>query len=339
MNNMSSYFSAITFANQEAFFLLIGVALAIVWYIFKVNKRTQEVNISGFDNFKNNLRSYKQNLIHLPFSVRILALCFLIFALARPQSSTSWQDVTTEGIDIVLAMDISASMLAQDLKPNRIEASKKLAINFIEERINDRIGLVIFSGEAFTQCPLTTDHAILKNLFMSVKTGMVADGTAIGMGLATAVNRIKGSTAKSKVVILLTDGVNNSGNIAPETAAEIAKTLGVRVYTIGVGTKGVAYSPVGMYPDGSYAYDYVEVKIDDELLTKVAEQTGGKYYRATNNKQLANVYKEIDKLEKSKIEVSEFRKRKEEFFLFALIGAGLLLFEFILKYLIIKKLP
>ena len=237
-----------------------------------------------------------------------------------------------------MALDISGSMLAKDFKPDRLEAAKSVAKEFIDDRPNDRIGLVIFSGESFTQCPLTADHAVLKNLFSSIKTGMVADGTAIGNGLATAIARIKDSKAKSKVVILITDGVNNQGSVAPLTAAEIAKTFGVRVYTIGVGTIGKALAPVQMYPDGSYEYGYVDVNIDEQSLTEIAEMTGGKYFRATNNNKLKEVYHEIDRLEKTIFEEKNFSNKAEHFLPFAIASLLLLLTEFLLKNSIFKSI-
>ena len=229
-------------------------------------------------------------------------------------------------------------MLARDFKPNRLDASKELAMNFIDSRPNDRIGLVIFSGESFTQCPLTTDHAVLKNLFVSIKTGMVNDGTAIGLGLATAVNRLKDSKAKSKVVILLTDGVNNAGSIAPELAADVAKPFGIRVYTIGVGTKGMAYSPVGIYPNGQYAFDYIKCDIDENIMKKIADITQGKYFRATNNENLKDIYLEIDKLEKSIIEEKQYSKKSELFLPLAIAAAFCLLLELALKNTLFKSL-
>jgi Ca-activated chloride channel family protein len=258
--------------------------------------------------------------------------------LARPQSKHSWQDVKTEGIDIVLAIDISASMLAKDLKPDRLEASKAVATKFIENRPDDRIGLVIFSGESFTQCPLTTDHTVLKNLFSSVKTGMVQDGTAIGMGLATAVSRLKDSKAKSKVVILLTDGVNNSGSIAPELAADLARPFGIRIYTIGVGTKGMALSPVNIYPNGQYVYDYVKVDIDESVLKKISNATGGKYFRATDNAKLKAIYAEIDKMEKTIIEEKQYSRKAELFHPLAIAAFVLLIVEFLLKNTVFKTI-
>jgi Ca-activated chloride channel family protein len=258
--------------------------------------------------------------------------------LARPQSRSSWKDIKTEGIDIVLSVDISYSMLAKDFNPNRLEAAKEVARDFIDARPNDRIGLVVFGGEAFTQCPLTTDHTVVKNLFKDVNAGMLAQGTAIGLGIADAVARVKDSKAKSRVVILLSDGVNNAGEIAPVTAGEIAKTFGVRVYTIGVGTMGKALTPVGVYPNGQFAYDYVDVEIDEGVMKKIAEETGGKYFRATDKESLRRVYKEIDKMEKTIISEKSFSDKEEHFLPFAIAAAVALLLEFIIKHLIVNPL-
>jgi Ca-activated chloride channel family protein len=266
--------------------------------------------------------------------LRSLAVIALIFALARPQSSLSWQNTTTEGIDIVIASDISGSMLAEDFQPNRLEAGKNIAIDFIKNRPDDRIGLVIFSGESFTQCPLTIDHDVLINLYQDIKYGMIDDGTAIGMGLATAVNRLKDSEAKSKVVILLTDGSNNMGSIPPITAAEIAKQFGVRVYTVGIGTKGFAPYPV-QTPMG-IQYQRMPVDVDEVTLGKIANITGGKYFRATDNAALKNIYEQIDHLEKAKIDVTQYHKKTELFLPFALMAALFLLLEFALKNTVLK---
>jgi Ca-activated chloride channel family protein len=267
----------------------------------------------------------------------MLSLSLLITAMARPQSSNSWSNVTTKGIDIVIALDISSSMLAMDFGPNRIEAAKDVTIQFISGRANDRIGLVVFSGESFTQCPLTTDRATLINLFKGLESGMIEDGTAIGNGLATAVSRLKESDAISKVVILLTDGENNRGEIAPVTAAELAKTYGIRVYTVGVGTMGMAPYPI-QTPFGIQVRD-VEVKIDEVTLKKIASTTDGKYFRATNNNKLADIYREIDQLEKSKIDVKEYSKKEEEYLKYALAGAFLLIVSMILKITIFRNIP
>jgi Ca-activated chloride channel family protein len=271
------------------------------------------------------------------FVLRVLAIGLVIIVIARPQSTNRWQNVTTEGIDIMIALDISGSMLAQDFTPDRLEASKDVAIQFISGRPNDRIGLVVFSGESFTQCPLTTDHAVLINLFKEVKSGMIEDGTAIGLGLATAVNRLKDSKARSKVIILLTDGVNNRGEIDPLTAAEIAKSYGIRVYTIGMGSRGTAPYPV-QTPFG-IQYQNMKVEIDEGVLKEIANLTDGEYFRATDNSKLEQIYHEIDQLEKSKIDVKEYSSKSEEFYLFAAAAALLLLIELLLRNTWMKQIP
>jgi len=331
-------FNDIRFANPELLWLFILVPVLIAWYVWKNKSIKSEFTVSTLQGFEGLKPSVKVYLRHLLFVLRTLAIIFLIIALARPQARSSWKDIHSEGIDIVIAMDISGSMLAQDFKPNRIEASKKIAMEFIDDRPNDRIGLVIFSGESFTQCPLTSDHAVIKNLFTGIKTGMINDGTAIGMGLTNAVNRIKDSQAKSKVVILLTDGVNNQGSIAPLTAADIAKAFGIRVYTIGIGTHGKALSPVARYPDGSYEYDYVDVDVDEPTLEQIADMTGGKYFRATGNEKLKQIYQEIDKLEKTKFEEKNFTNKEEKFFNYALIGGIAFLLELLLRNTIFRSL-
>ena len=323
------------FINPEYFYLLIIPVVYSIWYFFKRRNINSEILFSNLGSL-NKTKTLKNRLRDLPQIFNILAICLLIIALARPQSSTNWEESTTEGIDIVLSMDISGSMLAEDLKPNRLEASKDVAVDFISKRVNDRIGLVIFSGESFTQCPLTTDHNVLVNLFKDVKSGMVEDGTAIGMGLATAVNRLKDSDAISKIIILLTDGVNNKGVVAPFTAAEIAKQFGIRVYTIGVGTEG--YAPYPFQTPFGVQYQDVEVQIDEETLQNIATVTDGKYFRATNNSKLKEIYKDIDKLEKSKIEVTEFHKRSEEFSNFAIPAFIILVFGFILEKTYLKQI-
>ncbi|MBI4930241.1 MAG: VWA domain-containing protein [Bacteroidetes bacterium] len=326
-----------SFAQPMLLWLLVLIPILVFFYIFRNN--FSEFKISSFDNFSSIGKSYKEYLKHFMFTMKMIAVGLLIVVLARPQSKTSWKNITTEGIDIVLSMDISASMLAKDFKPNRVEAAKEVAIDFIDARPNDRIGLVVFSGESFTQCPLTTDHAIIKNLMGGIHTGMVADGTAIGMGLATSVSRIKDSKAKSKVIILLTDGVNNMGAVAPQTAADIAKAFGIRVYTIGVGTQGKAYAPVAMYPNGQYVFDYVPVEIDEKMLGNIADMTGGKYFRATSTDKLSAIYKEIDRMEKTIVEERKHTRRTEEFFPFALAAGILLLLDFILKNTLLRTLP
>jgi Ca-activated chloride channel family protein len=327
----------ITFANPELLFLLVLIIPAVVWYILK-NRTTQAaIRFSATTGVKNAGQSYKYYLRHVLFGFRMLAIALLVVALARPQSTMSWKNVTTRGIDIVMALDISSSMLARDFNPNRLEASKNIAVEFISGRPNDRIGLVVFSGESFTQCPLTTDHAVLINLFEDIESGMVEDGTAIGMGLATAVNRLKDSDAKSKVVILLTDGVNNRGSIAPATAAEIAKTFDVRVYTIGVGSHGTAPYPVNT-PYG-IQYRKMKVEIDEAVLQQIASETNGEYFRATNNQKLKNIYAQIDQMEKSRIEVKEYSEKKEEFLLFALVAGILLFLELLLRTTVLRTIP
>jgi len=269
--------------------------------------------------------------------LRMVAVALLIVILARPQSTNSWSNSSTEGIDIMLAMDISGSMLAQDLKPNRLEAAKDVAASFINGRPNDNIGLVVFSAESFTQCPLTTDHTVLLNLFKDIQSGMIQDGTAIGLGLANAVSRIKDSHAKSKVIILLTDGSNNAGEIAPVTAAEIAKTFGVRVYTIGVGTKGMA--PYPFQTAFGVQYQNIPVEIDEATLKQIASTTGGQYFRATDNASLKEIYSEIDQMEKTKISVQEYSKKQEEYKNWALLVFALLLVEILLRNTLLRNIP
>ncbi|MBL4708561.1 MAG: VWA domain-containing protein [Flavobacteriales bacterium] len=334
---MLRWWNDIQFANPELFVLFAIIPLLVLAYIFKLRNQKATIKISSFSFLPDTSSDIKNWLSHVPFLLSMLGLSLLFIALARPQSSLSWQDVTTEGIDIIIAMDISGSMLAEDLKPNRLEASKNVAMDFISNRRNDRIGLVTFSGESFTQSPLTTDHSVLKNLFKDVKNGMIEDGTAIGLGLANSVNRLKDSDAKSKVVILLTDGFNTSGSIPPLTAAEIAREFGIRTYTIGLGTNGMAPYPFKTR-FGTTSYQNVEVKIDEKTMKEIAKMTGGKYYRATNNRSLKKIYEEIDQLEKSKIEVTEYRKKKEEFFPFALIAGILFFVQFIIKNTLLKTI-
>lgn len=336
---MFNFFNDITFANKELLWLLLVIPVIIAWYVWKNKTYNAELKVSSLKGFDGIKKSLKQYFRHSLIVLRLFSVALLIIVLARPQSRSSWKDVKTEGIDIVMALDISGSMLAKDFKPNRLEAAKEVAQEFIDSRPNDRIGLVIFSGESFTQCPLTTDHAVIKNLFSGIRTGMVKDGTAIGNGLATAVSRVKDSNAKSKVVILLTDGVNNQGSVAPLTASEIAKAFGVRVYTIGVGTIGKALAPVSVYPDGSYQYGYVDVDIDEKTLGEIAVMTGGEYFRATDNTKLKDVYKEIDRLEKTIFEEKNFTNKAEHFLPFAIAAALLLLLEFLLKNIVFKSIP
>ncbi|MCX7861372.1 MAG: VWA domain-containing protein [Bacteroidales bacterium] len=326
----------LTFAHPHWFVLLIIPIVMIVWYVFKKNTYPSIV-FSTASVLHQHKKSWKIFAHHVLFAMQILSIILIIVALARPQTSNTWKDVETEGIDIVISLDVSGSMLARDFKPDRLEASKDIAAEFINNRPNDRIGLVIFSATSFTQCPLTTDHTALINLFKSIKYGLLDDGTAIGDGLATAVARIKDSDAKSKVIILLTDGVNNAGSIDPYTAAEIAKTFGIRVYTIGVGSLGQAPYPV-QTPFGTQL-QMMKVEIDEPLLRKIADITGGKYFRATDNDKLRQIYNEIDQMEKTKLLVHEYHKRKEEFPLLLIIAAALLLFKTLCNYTLFKKLP
>jgi len=327
----------IHFANPEWLYGLLLLIPLVAWYIWRQIKRAASLRFSGLDAFNQIKTPAKAYLRHILFVLRFLVFSLLFIVMARPQSINRWQKVSTEGIDIIIDLDISSSMLAQDFQPNRLEASKDVAIHFIAGRPDDRIGLVVFSGESFTQCPLTTDHAVLINLFKDVKSGMIEDGTAIGNGLATAISRLKDSKAKSKVVILLTDGMNNRGEIAPLTAVEIANTFGIRAYTIGVGTEGTAPYPV-QTPFG-IRYQQMKVQIDENVLKKIASMTGGRYFRATDNQKLKEIYAEINKLEKSKIDVKEFSKRQEEYLSFALLAAILLFAEWFLRYTVFRIIP
>ena len=324
------------FASPGFLYLLLLIPAMIGFYILKQHRATASLRVSGLAPFEKAANTFRHWLRHILFGLRTAATGILIIILARPQSTNNYQDVSTEGIDIVLTLDISGSMLARDFRPDRLEASKNVATEFISGRPYDRIGLVVFSGESFTQCPITTDHAVLINLMREIKSGMIEDGTAIGEGLATAVNRLKSSEAKSKVIILLTDGVNNRGLVAPVTAAEIAKTFGIRVYTIGVGTMGVAPYPV-QTPYG-IQYQDMEVEIDEAILQQIAQMTDGKYFRATDNEKLQQVYKEIDKLEKSKIDVRQYKVRDEKYFGFAIVAFAFIFLEIVARNTIFKNL-
>lgn len=327
------------FANPSYIYLLLLLIPLIGWYFWKMRKSQASVEMSSSQAFDApKAVTAKVYLRHVPFVLRMIAIALVIVILARPQSTNSWQNSSTEGIDIMMAIDISSSMLAQDLRPNRLEAAKNVAAAFINGRPNDNIGLVVFSAESFTQCPLTTDHAILLNLFKNIQSGMIEDGTAIGLGLANAVSRIKDSQAKSKVIILLTDGSNNRGEIAPVTASEIAKTFGIRVYTIGVGTKGEAPYPFRL-PGGMIQTQMIPVDIDEPTLKQIATTTGGQYFRATDNASLKEIYSEIDQMEKTKISVREYSKKQEEYKNIALLLLALLLLELLLKHTLLKKIP
>lgn len=330
-------FSDITFQHPWLFLLLLVIPAYVAWFFWRRRTSHATMQVSTLETLDGVRPTWRVRLRFLPLALRLLAVALVVIVLARPQSTSSYSDSNTEGIDIVLSMDISGSMKAVDFKPNRLEAAKNVAAKFIAGRPNDNIGLVVFAGESFTQCPLTTDHAVLINLLSDIRTGMLEDGTAIGMGLATAVSRIKESKAKSKVIILLTDGMNNYGAISPEKAAELAQTFGVRVYTIGVGSQGVAQVPV-QTAFGVKMQD-MEVKIDETLLQGIADKTGGKYFRATNNKSLESIYEEIDKLEKTIMEVRHYTQRTDEYLPFAIAALILLVMEVLLRNTLLRTIP
>ena len=330
-------FENIEFANPKLLWLLLLVPLAIIWYILRHKKQEAAVTFSDLKGMVKLPRTWKAWFRHLLFVLKMAALALLIVALARPQSSSTNSTSNIECIDIVMAMDVSGSMLARDLKPDRLTAAKQVASDFVKDRPGDRMGLVIFSGETFTQVPLTTDHGVMLNMLAEMKNGLIEDGTAIGDGLATAISRLKDSEAVSKVVILLTDGMNNAGSVDPYTAAEIAKLYGIRVYTIGVGTYGMAPYPVQDF-FGRTVMQQMKVEIDEKLLSNIANSTGGKYFRANNNQKLDEIYQEIDKLERSKIEVTEFRRLHEEFYPLVAWALALLLLEFLLRKTIFRTL-
>jgi len=335
---MFLFFNNISFLNPEFFGLLLLLPAIGVWYFFKRNQHYPTLKMPNLEAISD-LSSWRGKLrIILPI-LRALAFIMLVTALARPQETLKEEEVKAEGIDIFLVMDLSSSMLAQDFKPDRLEASKRVAGDFVDKREFDRVGLAVFSGEAFTQCPLTTDHRVVQEFLSSLKCGILEDGTAIGMGLATAVNRIKESEAESKVVILLTDGVNNAGYVKPITAAEIAREFGVKVYTIGVGSTGDALTPVSRRSDGRYIFGLARVEIDEDLLKKIADMTGGKYFRATTETGLERIYAEIDQLEKTEIEVTSFKRYNEEFHRFAFLGLLFLIIEILLRYSIFRTIP
>ena len=329
-------FENLTFANPAFFWGLLLIPLATVWYILRHKKQEASVRFSDTEGFQSLPKSWKVYGRHLLFALEMAALALLIVAMARPQSSSSSQKSNIEGIDIILAQDISGSMLARDFKPDRLEASKQVAAEFVEGRPGDRMGLVVFSGESFTQVPLTTDHGVMLNMLSELKSGMIEDGTAIGDGLATAINRLKDSEAVSKVIILLTDGMNNAGSVDPYTAAEMAKLYGVRVYTIGVGSYGTAPFPVQTI--FGIQYQQMKVEIDEKLLQTIANSSGGRYFRATSNQKLDEIYAEIDKLERSKIEVLEFKRLHEEFYPLVAWALALLLLEFLLRRTVFRTI-
>lgn len=325
-----------SFASPGYLFLLLLLAPIIFWYFWELHKSDASLQIASTDVLRRQERTTRIYLLHVPFILRCAVVILLSVCLARPQLSNRWSKESTEGIDIMMAIDISGTMQAEDLKPNRLEAAKQVATEFVTDRPNDNIGLVVFAGESFTQCPLTTDHAVLINLFKSVKFGMIDDGTAIGLGLANAVNRMKDSPTKSKVIILLTDGSNNCGDIDPLTAAEIARTFGIRVYAIGVGSKGEAripyQTPIGIQ------YTTISGQFDENTLRQIADKTDGQYFRATDNASLKAIYKEIDQMEKTKIRVREFSKKTENFSVFLWAALACLLLEIVLRFFALRTL-
>ena len=329
-------FKGIDFTQKEFLWLLIVVPLLVFWYVLKNRKQTAQLSISSVQGFKET--SVWTTVKHLLFGLRLVAVTLIVCALARPQTvEVSSKTKTTRGVDIVMAIDVSASMLAKDLKPNRLEALKNVAADFIKGRPNDRIGLVEYAGESYTKTPITSDKSIVLQSLKGIKYNtIITGGTAIGMGLATAVNRIKDSRAKSKIIILLTDGVNNAGFIDPQTASELALEYGIKTYTIGLGTNGMALSPVAL-SNGVFQYARVQVEIDEELLKEIAEVTGGKYFRATNNRKLKEIYKEIDALEKTEVEEFKFYNYEEKFRPLVLLALGLLLFEFLLRFTLFRS--
>ena len=330
------------FANKEYFAILLLLIPYILWYFLYRKNSEPTMRMSATAMYRYAAKSWRIRIMHLPMLLRCVAFVLLVCIMARPQTHNSWDNKQVEGIDIMLVMDVSTSMLAEDLKPNRMEAAKSVAAEFISDRPNDNIGLTIFAGEAFTQCPMTTDHASLLNLLHTVRTdiaarGIISDGTAIGMGIANAVSRLKDSKAKSKVAILLTDGSNNMGDISPLTSAQIAKSFGIRVYTIGVGTNKVA--PYPMPVAGGTQYVNIPVEIDTKTLDNIARTTDGSFYRATNNRELSRIYKDIDKLEKTKMDVKRFSRRYEAYQPFALALFIVLLAEILLRTVVLRRIP
>ena len=327
------------FGNIGNLLLLLLLIPYVVWYVLKWRINDATLRISDARVYSHTPKSYKNYLIHLPFILRLIALILLIVVLARPQATDSWQNSEIEGVDIVLAMDVSTSMLAEDLVPNRLEAAKEVAAKFVQGRETDNIGLVVFAGECFTQTPMTNDKTILLNSINSLEMGMLEDGTAIGDGLATAINRIVDGKAKSKSIILLTDGSNNTGLVAPETAADIAREKGIKVYTIGVGSNGSALSPVGINYYGKIEYDYLKVTIDEKTLKSIADKTGGRYYRATDNQALENIFSEIDALEKTTLDVKNYRNVEDDYMLWAWLLLAFVGIDLLRRNTLLRTMP
>ena len=330
-------FNNITFAQQWVLYFLLLIPLILFWYWKRNKVKSAALTYSSLDIFDKLKPTVKEKLRHLPIFLRTFALGLFIVALARPQSFSDGENIYTEGIDVAMLLDISGSMLAEDFKPNRLEAAKNVIDEFVAGRTTDKIGLVVFASQSFTQCPLTIDYPVLRSLLKDIRSGIIEDGTAIGTAIANGVNRLKDSEAKSKIIILLTDGVNNSGEIDPITAAQIAKKFGIRIYTVGVGTEGEAPYPF-QTPFGK-RYQMVPVEIDEKVLSEVAQITEGEYFRATNNKKLEEIYNIIDTLEKTRVEVTSYRKAKELFYVWLAVGLFLILMELILTRTYLQKLP
>lgn len=325
------------FLHPTYLYLLLLLIPLVAWYVARLSKAQASFKLASTHAFKGMRPGFKVYMRHLPFVLRMASITLIIIVIARPQAINSWEETETQGIDIALALDVSGSMLAQDLQPNRLEAAKKVAAEFITDRPNDNIGLVVFAGESFTQCPLTTDHTVLLNLLNKVDFGLIEDGTAIGLGLANVVNRLKDSQSDSRVAILLTDGTNNRGQIAPLTAADLARSYGIRVYTVGVGTKGMAPTPV-QTPFGIRMQN-MPVDIDERTLVEIASLTGGQYFRAEDTEGLRRVYEEIDEMEKYLISVQNVTRRQELFLPFALLALGLVLLELLLRRTWLRNMP
>jgi Ca-activated chloride channel family protein len=325
------------FLNPKYLYLLLLLVPLIAWYVYRLSKAQASFKLASTNAFKGVKPGFRVYMRHLPFLLRVVSIALIIIVIARPQSVNSWEETETQGIDIILALDVSGSMLSQDLQPDRLQAAKKVASEFVTDRSNDNIGLVVFAGESFTQCPLTTDHKVLLNLLNEIEFGIIEDGTAIGLGLATSVNRLRESESDSRVVILLTDGTNNSGQIAPLTAADLARSYGIRVYTVGVGTTGMAPTPV-QTPFGIRMQN-MPVDIDEKTLTDIAVMTGGQYFRAQDTEGLRQVYEEIDEMEKYLISVQNVTQRKEVFLPFALLALALILIELLLRRTWLRNIP